>query len=209
MCVEDLEYLCASHGEPRACNAISYATHSLDSTIATLTNPAVYPSRLSVSIESSRAFQSIVRRLNRIYSHAWYAHRDSFWKAERVHRCYSFFLAVVLEYKLLSAREIVVNCSDSDIEDSVAERTENSGDRVEQTDSPPETKCWTASPFETHTNYLDGGLSSPAHKSMVSKPEDHKPHDSQEDQAVVTEEDTEQLLLHEIEIGFDDTSALM
>lgn len=49
MSAQDFEYLCAVHGRPQMCSALAYAHHTLDHSIAQLTDPSAYPSRLSVS----------------------------------------------------------------------------------------------------------------------------------------------------------------
>lgn len=72
-------------------------------------DPVIYPSRLSVSDVGYRLFTSIARRLNRIYSHAYWAHADLFWEVERSKSPYEFFLAVITEHSLMDEKEILIN----------------------------------------------------------------------------------------------------
>ncbi|KAI9598464.1 Mob1/phocein [Syncephalis fuscata] len=71
-------FLCAAHLQPQACCAIDYAFHTLDGATSLLNSHKYFPSRLSIMNSSLKHFQSIARRLYRIFAHAWYHHREEF-----------------------------------------------------------------------------------------------------------------------------------
>eukprot|EP01135_Chromosphaera_perkinsii_P000655 Nk52_evm22s147 gene=Nk52_evmTU22s147 len=78
------QYLCAAHSRPQTCSAIEYTLHTLDQTGAILNSNALFPSRVSVPEKSVRQFQSICRRLYRIFAHAYFTHREVYdmWENE-------------------------------------------------------------------------------------------------------------------------------
>jgi hypothetical protein len=82
-------YLCAAHKTPKECCAIDYIIHTLDGTAALLNSDKYFPSRVSISESSLKYFQSIARRLYRVFSHAYFHHRDLF---DQVCFFFSFFL---------------------------------------------------------------------------------------------------------------------
>lgn len=60
------------------CCAIDYIIHTLDGTAALLNSDKYFPSRVSISEPSLKYFQSIARRLYRVFSHAYFHHRELF-----------------------------------------------------------------------------------------------------------------------------------
>jgi hypothetical protein len=58
------------------------ALFSLDSHTALWNSSQAFPSRLSIKPGSERYFGTQARRISRIFSHAWYAHREVFEEAE-------------------------------------------------------------------------------------------------------------------------------
>ncbi|KAI7823622.1 Mob1/phocein, partial [Gamsiella multidivaricata] len=78
MRAEEWKYYCATHPTPRECCAIDYLTHTLDGASALLNNIKFFPSRICVPEGSVKNFQSIARRLYRIFAHAYFHHRDIF-----------------------------------------------------------------------------------------------------------------------------------
>eukprot|EP01112_Ceratiomyxa_fruticulosa_P021563 TRINITY_DN7634_c0_g1_i1.p1 TRINITY_DN7634_c0_g1~~TRINITY_DN7634_c0_g1_i1.p1 ORF type:complete len:211 (-),score=19.82 TRINITY_DN7634_c0_g1_i1:151-783(-) len=84
-------YLCAAHKEPRECSAIDYIIHTLDGTANLLNSDKWFPSRVSIPEGSLKHFQSIARRLYRIFSHAFFHHRSLFDMYENeTHLCERF-----------------------------------------------------------------------------------------------------------------------
>ncbi|KAF2201081.1 Mob1/phocein [Delitschia confertaspora ATCC 74209] len=107
MRASEWQYLCAVHEPPKACAAIDYCCHTLDWAANTLTSPKHFPSRLSLDREPTIAHQqikqltTIFRRVYRIFAHAWFQHREMFWKVESRTGLYIFFKAVCDVYGLI------------------------------------------------------------------------------------------------------------
>eukprot|EP01111_Echinosteliopsis_oligospora_P018472 TRINITY_DN8499_c0_g1_i1.p1 TRINITY_DN8499_c0_g1~~TRINITY_DN8499_c0_g1_i1.p1 ORF type:complete len:212 (-),score=40.70 TRINITY_DN8499_c0_g1_i1:34-669(-) len=97
-------YLCAAHKDPKECCAIDYITHTLDGTSALLNNDKFFPSRVSVPDPSLKFFQSIARRLYRIFSHAYFHHRDLFDRVENESRLCERFVRFCTKYKLITKK---------------------------------------------------------------------------------------------------------
>lgn len=107
MRASEWQYLCAVHDPPKSCCAIDYCCHTLDWAANTLTSPKHFPSRLALGTDQStqhsqmRQLTNIFRRVYRIFAHAWFQHRDMFWKVEGRTGLYVFFKAVCDIYSLL------------------------------------------------------------------------------------------------------------
>ena len=107
MRASEWQYLCAVHNFPKPCCAIDYCCHTLDWAANTLTSPKHFPSRLSLGVESTTAHQqvrqltNIFRRVYRIFAHAWFQHRDIFWKVESRTGLYVLFKTVCDVYALI------------------------------------------------------------------------------------------------------------
>lgn len=127
MRASEWQYLCAVHEPPKACCAIDYSTHTLDWASHILTSPRHFPSRLSLSagrMDTSEAREqthlatsqddstttqmsgikqltNIMRRVYRIFSHAWYSHRAVFWAIEAREGLHLLFKTVTDEYELM------------------------------------------------------------------------------------------------------------
>lgn len=101
MRASEWQYLCAVHDPPKACSAIDYSCHTLDWAANVLTSARVFPSRLSLGGAGEggqgggmRQLQSVIRRLGRIYAHAWWSHRSVFWETENAGGGYGLFRGV-------------------------------------------------------------------------------------------------------------------
>ena len=108
MRASEWQYLCAVHEPPKSCCAIDYCCHTLDWAANTLTSPKNFPSRLAMGTEQStqqhqqiRNMTNIFRRVYRIFAHAWFQHRDMFWKVEARTGLYVFFKTVCDVYGLI------------------------------------------------------------------------------------------------------------
>ncbi|KAK7539799.1 Mob1 family protein [Phyllosticta citribraziliensis] len=107
MRASEWQYLCAVHDPPKSCCAIDYCCHTLDWAANTLTSPKSFPSRLALGTETGSAHQqirqltNIFRRVYRIYAHAWFQHRDMFWKVENKTGLYQLFKVVCDTYSLI------------------------------------------------------------------------------------------------------------
>lgn len=72
----DSEYLCAAHKNAMNCSAIDYMVHNLDQSTSILLNIKNYSSR--VSLTETKNLDTIVRRLYRLFSHAYHFHLEIF-----------------------------------------------------------------------------------------------------------------------------------
>ncbi|ORY11289.1 Mob1/phocein [Clohesyomyces aquaticus] len=107
MRASEWQYLCAVHDPPKSCCAIDYCCHTLDWAANTLTSPKTFPSRLSLGTEPNtqhqqiRQLTNIFRRVYRIFAHAWFQHREMFWKVETRTGLYVLFKTVCDVYGLI------------------------------------------------------------------------------------------------------------
>lgn len=79
---DDWVFLCAAHKAPRECCAFEYILHTMDNVNTLLTSSRVFPSRIAISSNATQYFQSVARRLYRIFSHAYFHHADIFQQVE-------------------------------------------------------------------------------------------------------------------------------
>jgi len=69
-------FLCAAHANPTPCNALSYAAHTIDSTIISLTRQA---SRTTIAEgTANKVLGNVARRMYRVFAHGWFCHRETF-----------------------------------------------------------------------------------------------------------------------------------
>lgn len=107
MRASEWQYLCAAHEPPKSCCAIDYCCHTLDWCATALTSTKLFPSRLALGTESAsaqiqiRKMTEVFRRVYRIFAHAWFSHRDVFWRVETKTGLYVFFKTVCDEYRLI------------------------------------------------------------------------------------------------------------
>jgi Mob1/phocein family len=111
-CVEmrasEWQYLCAVHDPPKMCCAIDYCCHTLDWAANILTSQKHFPSRMFTGQEGGggshhtqmRQLTNIYRRVYRVFAHAWFQHREVFWKVEKQTGLYVFFKTVCDVYGL-------------------------------------------------------------------------------------------------------------
>lgn len=114
MRASEWQYLCAVHDPPKPCCAIDYCCHTLDWAANVLTSPKHFPSRLSLTAEPNQGHQplrqltNIFRRVYRIFAHAWFQHRDLFWKVENKTGLYVLFKTVCDMYGLIPEENYTV-----------------------------------------------------------------------------------------------------
>ena len=108
MRASEWQYLCAVHDPPKSCCAIDYCCHTLDWAGNVLTSPKHFPSRLTLGNDATggsqqgiRQLTNIFRRLYRMFAHAWFQHREVFWKVEGRKGLYIFFKTVCDYYNLI------------------------------------------------------------------------------------------------------------
>lgn len=108
MRASEWQYLCAVHEPPKPCCAIDYCCHTLDWAANTLTSQKNFPSRLTLGNEASGGSQgasktltNIMRRVYRIFAHAWFQHRSVFWQVEGHEGLYILFKTICEIYALI------------------------------------------------------------------------------------------------------------
>lgn len=114
MRASEWQYLCAVHDPPKCCCAIDYCCHTLDWAANTLTSPKHFPSRLALGTDANntqqqvRQLTNIFRRVYRIFAHAWFQHREVFWRVEGKSGLYVFFKTVTDAYNLIPEESYTV-----------------------------------------------------------------------------------------------------
>ncbi|KAF2836093.1 Mob1/phocein [Patellaria atrata CBS 101060] len=107
MRASEWQYLCAVHDPPKSCCAIDYCCHTLDWAAQILTSAKSFPSRLALGGDYNtvnmqvRHITNIFRRVYRIFAHAWFQHREVFWKVENRTGLYVLFKSVCDAYQLI------------------------------------------------------------------------------------------------------------
>ncbi|KAK4628999.1 MOB-like protein phocein [Fulvia fulva] len=119
MRASEWQYLCAVHDPPKSCSAIDYCCHTLDWAAGSLTSSKMFPSRLGLGSggaggtdkflnQQMKEITNIFRRVYRIYAHAWFQHRDMFWKIEGRTGLYIFFKTVCDRYNLIQPENYTI-----------------------------------------------------------------------------------------------------
>jgi hypothetical protein len=111
MRASEWQFLCAVHETPKSCCAIDYCCHTLDWATNIVTSQKIFPSRLSLGGGDTgddrgtgvKHLINIFRRLHRIFAHAWFQHREVFWRIEGQTGLYILFKTVCDNYELLPA----------------------------------------------------------------------------------------------------------
>ena len=111
MRASEWQYLCAVHEPPKPCCAIDYSCHTLDWAAYILTSQKHFPSRLTLGPNEAgggggaqqgvRQLTNIMRRVYRIFAHAWFQHRGVFWDVEGREGLYVLFKTVCDVYGLM------------------------------------------------------------------------------------------------------------
>ena len=109
MRASEWQYLCAVHDTPKACCAVDYCIHTLDWAGDVLTSIKNFPSRMTLGPPDSPGHQTavrnitnVMRRVYRIFAHAWFQHRDGvFWPVEASGGIYTLFKTVCDVYGLI------------------------------------------------------------------------------------------------------------
>nr|OQO28061.1 hypothetical protein B0A51_08220 [Rachicladosporium sp. CCFEE 5018] len=118
MRASEWQYLCAVHDPPKSCAAIDYCCHTLDWAASTLCNSKLFPSRLNLGTggtqgdkmlnQQMKEITNIFRRVYRIYAHAWFQHREVFWRVEGKTGLYVFFKTVCDVYGLIQQENYTI-----------------------------------------------------------------------------------------------------
>ncbi|KAI8066246.1 Mob1/phocein [Gilbertella persicaria] len=121
-------YLCAAHPSTQSCPAIDYIIHTLDGATILLNNSKYFPSRISVPEPSLKHFQSIARRLYRIFAHAYFHHREVYESFENETHLYARFLKLSQTYELIP-NSLVSIPNDTNEEEEEETQQENTFNR--------------------------------------------------------------------------------
>ncbi|CAJ0562119.1 unnamed protein product, partial [Mesorhabditis spiculigera] len=101
-------FLCAAHKNPKECCAIDYTRHTLDGAATLLNNSKYFPSRVSIKESSISKLGSVCRRVYRIFSHAYFHHRELFEKFEAETALCKRFTTYVTRYLLIAQEHLIV-----------------------------------------------------------------------------------------------------
>ena len=130
MRASEWQYLCAVHDPPKSCCAIDYCCHTLDWAANILTSQKHFPSRLSLggdgpvaSQQAERQITNIFRRVYRIFAHAWFQHRQLFWKVENQQGLYLLFKSVCDMYTLIEKENYTISPEAEGIATSTKEQS--------------------------------------------------------------------------------------
>lgn len=105
----DWQYLCAAHRKPQDCAAINYITHTIDGSTALLTaRPCPPRSESEIHTTGVKHFQSMSRRLYRIFAHVYFHHRATFDLVEGKTRLCARFQHFVMRFELMSRSMLLV-----------------------------------------------------------------------------------------------------
>ncbi|ETO03999.1 hypothetical protein RFI_33403, partial [Reticulomyxa filosa] len=100
---DQYSYRCAAHGEPADCNAMNYATHTIDDFTKVFQTKKFFPSRYGSNIpeQAMQQYTSCARRVYRIFAHAYHHHQMEFEEFENEYCLCSRFMTFVHMYNLI------------------------------------------------------------------------------------------------------------
>lgn len=152
MRASEWQYLCAVHDPPKSCAAIDYCCHTLDWAATTLTSSKMFPSRLGlgsgpsgagmaamggdkVLLQQMKEIKNIFRRVYRIYAHAWFQHREMFWRVEGKTGLYVFFKMVCDAYGIIEPENYTIPAEAEGLEPAEPEEQDESKEVLQ---APPQ-----------------------------------------------------------------------
>ncbi|KAJ2763591.1 hypothetical protein IWQ56_004798, partial [Coemansia nantahalensis] len=98
-------FYCAAHGRPRTCSAVGYAVHTLDYTMRHLSS--ALPDG-GTGDAAQKHFQSMMRRLYRIFAHAYFHHREFFERQEAASGLFARFVRLGRKHALLPESQLII-----------------------------------------------------------------------------------------------------
>ncbi|VDM61291.1 unnamed protein product [Angiostrongylus costaricensis] len=101
-------FLCAAHKNPKECSAIDYTRHTLDGAASLLNSNKYFPSRINIKESSLSKLGSVCRRVYRIFSHAYFHHRQLFDEFENSTHLCKRFTTYVTKYNLMAQEHLIV-----------------------------------------------------------------------------------------------------
>ncbi|XP_019491277.1 PREDICTED: MOB-like protein phocein isoform X3 [Hipposideros armiger] len=117
-------FLCAAHKTPKECPAIDYTRHTLDGAACLLNSNKYFPSRVSIKESSVAKLGSVCRRIYRIFSHAYFHHRQIFDEYENETFLCHRFTKFVMKYNLMSKDNLIVPILEEEVQNSVSGESE-------------------------------------------------------------------------------------
>jgi len=125
-------FLCAAHKTPQECPAIDYTRHTLDGAASLLNSNKYFPSRVSIKESSISKLGSVCRRVYRIFSHAYWHHREIFDQAENETYLCRRFTRFVTRYNLMTSQNLIVPIFESEDKPQLTQfiNNNNSQDKV-------------------------------------------------------------------------------
>ncbi|XP_055022747.1 MOB-like protein phocein isoform X3 [Boleophthalmus pectinirostris] len=111
-------FLCAAHKTPKECSAIDYTRHTLDGAACLLNSNKYFPSRVSIKESSVAKLGSVCRRIYRIFSHAYFHHRQIFDKYENETFLCHRFTRFVMKYNLMSKDNLIVPILEEEVQNT-------------------------------------------------------------------------------------------
>lgn len=121
-------FLCAAHKTPKECPAIDYTRHTLDGAACLLNSNKYFPSRVSIKESSVAKLGSVCRRVYRIFSHAYFHHRQIFESFEaETHLCRRFTVFVT-KYKLMTRDNLIVPILEDEMDSTTTTAGVTSGE---------------------------------------------------------------------------------
>ena len=184
MRASEWQYLCAVHDPPKSCCAIDYCCHTLDWAANTLTSPRHFPSRLSLAPDGpgpgsggvtrqhqERQLTNIFRRVYRIFAHAWFQHRDVFWRVEGRTGLYVLFKTICDNYALIPDDNYTIPPEAEGLESNSEEGqgTEEEKEDFAKRHSIPTSTTKRASDTENKSRVEPSAVTARKHRSMPSK----------------------------------------
>jgi len=101
-------FLCAAHKNPKECSAVDYTRHTLDGASCLLNSNRYFASRVNIKDSSIQKLGSVCRRIYRIFSHAYFHHREIFDAFEAQTKLCERFTRFVIKYDLMTNDTLIV-----------------------------------------------------------------------------------------------------
>ncbi|KAB1278740.1 MOB-like protein phocein [Camelus dromedarius] len=112
------------HSHSDICPAIDYTRHTLDGAACLLNSNKYFPSRVSIKESSVAKLGSVCRRIYRIFSHAYFHHRQIFDEYENETFLCHRFTKFVMKYNLMSKDNLIVPILEEEVQNSVSGESE-------------------------------------------------------------------------------------
>ncbi|NIG60364.1 histone-lysine N-methyltransferase SETDB1-like [Pontoporia blainvillei] len=101
-----------------------YTRHTLDGAACLLNSNKYFPSRVSIKESSVAKLGSVCRRIYRIFSHAYFHHRQIFDEYENETFLCHRFTKFVMKYNLMSKDNLIVPILEEEVQNSVSGESE-------------------------------------------------------------------------------------